>query len=574
MLKDKGLLTPVQRFIRLLNVERKEVYSIYAFALFNGLINLSLPLGIQSIINLIGGGIVSSSWVILVMIVIMGVAMSGILQVFQLTVNENLQQKIFTKSALEFAYRIPRLKTELINNFYIPEVVMRFFETVAIQKGLSKILIDFTAASLQILFGLILLSIYHPFFIIYSILFVSIAALIIRFTGAKGLYTSLKESNYKYDVANWLVDIARNMESYKMAGETDLPLKKTNKYVDGYLDQRQSHFKILKFQYFNLIAFKVLVTAGLLLIGGLLVIDQQMNIGQFVAAEIIIILLLSSVEKLIFSMDTIYDVLTAVEKLGGVNDLPLEKVDGRNIDYSASNGLEIELKNFNYRFSYESEYVLKNINLKINAGDKVCLSGYNGSGKSMLIHVLGGLFNDYEGAITYNSFPLSNLNLAKLRKNIGSSFAKEDIIQGTILENITMGKEVSFQEVLYISKMIGLHEYVQSLEFGYDTYLHPEGIRLPKSRILKIKLARCFIGYPKMILIEDHFNLLEKKYKEQVLEFILGKDKQWTVVMVSNDLEIANKFDYVVALEDGNILDVGNVEVLQNKDWFKTIIKA
>ena len=122
--------------------------------------------------------------------------------------------------------------------------------------------------------------------------------------------------------------------------------------------------------------------------------------------------------------------------------------------------------------------------------------------------------------------------------------------------------------------MVGLHEYVQSLEFGYDTYLHPEGIRLPKSRILKIKLARCFIGYPKMILIEDHFNLLEKKYKEQVLEFILGKDKQWTVVMVSNDLEIANKFDYVVALEDGNIMDVGNVEVLKNKDWFKTIIKA
>ena len=130
------ILTPLQRFLRLLNVERSELYSIYSFAIFNGLINLTIPLGIQSIINLIGGGIVSSSWLILVFVVIIGVALSGILQVYQLSVNENLQQKIFSKSAFEFAFRIPRLKTETIDKYYIPEMVMRFFETVTIQKGM------------------------------------------------------------------------------------------------------------------------------------------------------------------------------------------------------------------------------------------------------------------------------------------------------------------------------------------------------------------------------------------------------------------------------------------------------
>ena len=568
------ILTPLQRFLRLLNVERSELYSIYSFAIFNGLINLTIPLGIQSIINLIGGGIVSSSWLILVFVVIIGVALSGILQVYQLSVNENLQQKIFSKSAFEFAFRIPRLKTETIDKYYIPEMVMRFFETVTIQKGMSKILIDFSTASLQVLFGLILLSIYHPSFIIYSGLFIGIVALLIKLTGYKGLQSALKESNYKYEITNWLVDIARNMESYKMAGNTNLPLGRTDELLSKYLGARKTHFKILKFQYSNLIVFKVLVTAGLLLIGGLLVIDQQMNIGQFVASEIIIILLLSSVEKLIFSMETIYDVLAAVEKLGGVNDLELENQSGREVNFNNSDAIDIELKNFNYRFLYESDYVLKNINLQIKAGDKVCLSGYNGSGKSMLMHVIAGLYQDYEGSISFNAFPLSNIKLDHLRSQIGSSFAKEDIIQGTILDNICMGRDIPFEEVLKISEVIGLHEYIQSLEKGYDTFLHPEGIRLPKSRILKIKLARCLVGQPKLILIEDHFNLLEKKYKEQLLDFILSEKNKWTVVIVSNDFEIANKLDYVVALDQGTILDQGSVKDLSEKEWFKTIIKS
>ncbi len=572
-MKEMPILTPLQRFIRLLNVERSELYSIYSFAIFNGLINLTIPLGIQSIINLIGGGIVSSSWLILVLVVIVGVALSGVLQVYQLSVNENLQQKIFSKSAFEFAFRIPRLKTETIEKYYIPEMVMRFFETVTIQKGLSKILIDFSSASLQVLFGLILLSIYHPSFIIYSGLFIGIVVLLIKLTGNKGLQSALKESNYKYEVTNWLVDIARNMESYKMAGNTNLPMDRTDELLSKYLDARKTHFKILKFQYSNLIAFKVLVTAGLLLIGGLLVIDQQMNIGQFVASEIIIILLLSSVEKLIFSMETIYDVLAAVEKLGGVNDLELENQGGREINFENVEAIDIELKNFNYRFMYESDYVLKNINLEIKAGDKVCLAGYNGSGKSMLMHVIAGLYYDYEGSISFNTFPLSNIKLDYLRSQIGSSFAKEDIIQGTILDNICMGRKISFEEVLKISEIIGLHEYIQSLEKGYDTFLHPEGVRLPKSRILKIKLARCLVGNPKLILIEDHFNLLEKKYKEQLLDFILN-NKKWTVVIVSNDIEIANRLDYVVALNEGSILDIGTVIEMSEKEWFKTIIKS
>ncbi len=555
-MKELNLLSPVQRFIRLLKVERKELYSIYLFAIFNGLINLSLPLGIQSIINLIGGGVVSSSWIILVFVVILGVAMSGVLQVFQLGVNENLQQKIFSKAAFEFSYRIPKFKLETVNQYYVPELVMRFFETVSIQKGLSKILVDFSTASLQVIFGLILLSIYHPFFILYSVLFVLIVFLIIRFTGMRGLHTSITESKYKYEVVHWLVDLARTMESFKMAGNTDLPLEKTNEKVKGYLSSRKSHFRILKIQYFNLIAFKILVTAGLLIIGGLLVINQQMNIGQFVAAEIIIILLISSVEKLLYSMDTIYDVLTAVEKLGAITDLPLEKLDGKQFEITEEyeKGIELKLKQIKFKFLGETDYVLKGIDLEIKSGDRVCLSGENGSGKSMLMHLFAGLYQDFEGSLTYNEIPLANINLNSLRDQIGISFTKEDIIQGTIFENITMGKEgIDIEEVYKAAEIVGLKDFVLTLPEGFETYLHPEGMNLPKSRILKIKLARCILSKPKLILIEDHIHLLEKKNRDRVLEYLLDKKNNWTVIVICNEQEVSYKFDYRITINEGII---------------------
>jgi len=575
-MKEYGLLTPVQRFIRLLKVERSDLYSIYLFAIFNGLINLSLPLGIQSIINLIGGGVVSTSWVILVIVVILGVAMSGVLQVFQLGVNENLQQRIFAKSAFDFAYRIPRFKMESVNQYYVPELVMRFFETVSIQKGLSKILVDFSTASLQVIFGLILLSVYHPFFIVYSILFVVIVFLIVRLTGMRGLSTSITESKYKYEVVHWLVDIARSMESFKMAGHTDLTLTKTDKKVQGYLSSRQSHFKVLKFQYYNLIVFKVLVTAGLLLIGGLLVIQQQMNIGQFVAAEIIIILLISSVEKLLYSVDTIYDVLTAVEKIGAITDLPLEKSGGVAFESSAeqARGIQLQLHNFSYKFLGESDYVIKNINLRLNSGDRVCIVGLNGSGKSLLIHVLAGLFHEYEGSLTYNNIPQSNLELNSLRDRIGSSFAKEDIIQGTIMENITMGNEnVLFDDVLKAAEVVGLKDFILSLPDGFETFLHPEGMNLPKSRILKIKLARCIINHPQLILIEDHINLLENDVRNGILEYLRNPSIQATVAVISNDVDVASQFNRIICMNNGGICFDGSYNEFEKVEWFAKVMK-
>ncbi len=167
----KNNLTPFQRFLRLLQLDRKDIRQIIFYAIFAGVVNLSLPLGIQAIINMIQGAQISSSYVVLVILVTLGVAFAGILQLMQIRISENIQQKIFTRASFEFAYRFPKMKMSELRQYYPPELANRFFDTLNVQKGLSKVIIDFPSALLQILFGLAILSFYHPFFIIYGLLF-------------------------------------------------------------------------------------------------------------------------------------------------------------------------------------------------------------------------------------------------------------------------------------------------------------------------------------------------------------------------------------------------------------------
>ena len=571
---DQAKLHPLSRFFRLLSVDKKDITNIYIYAIVNGIVILSLPLGIQAIINFITGGLISTSWLVLVIFVIGGLVFSGMLQVTQLAITERLQQRIFTRASFEFAYRIPRIRLEAVDRYYLPELVNRFFDTLSVQKGLSKILIDFSTASLQILFGLVLLSFYHPLFIAFGLLLIAIVYIIFRVTGPKGLETSIQESKYKYEVAHWLEEVARLMGTFKLAGDTDFTLQRTDSLVSKYIDARKKHFRVLITQYFNMIAFKVLVAAGLLIMGSLLVIDQQINLGQFVAAEIIIILVLSSVEKLILSMETVYDVLTSLEKMGYVTDLPLESqgtMDFKQVDTGA--GMKIVVSNLTFRYPESVMPTLKNISLRIESGDRVCLSGFAGSGKSTLIQTIAGLYQEYEGIITYNDVPIGNLRLDSLRELMGDSLHQEKIFKGTLLENITLGRpNIGLKEVQEAIKHSRLEEFIKNLRKGLNSELDAGGQNISESVITKIILARSIASRPRLLLITDHFGVLEPHECEGIMDFLVDPANPWTLVIVSNHAGIASRCKRIVLMKNGEIIEDAPFKELNNSGVFQHLI--
>ena len=568
---DAKPLTPLRRLMRLLGNEKKDIAFIYFYAIVVGLISLSLPLGIQAIINLISGGLVFSSVYVLIGLVILGVLLSGILQVTQVTLVEVLQRRIFAKAAFEFAYRIPRVRAEALLKYYPPELMNRFFDILNVQKSLPKLLIDITSAVLQILFGIILLSFYHPFFVVFGIVTLFALTLIIAFNGRKGLETSLTESKYKYKIAQWLEDVARTLYTFKLAGNTNLPIQKMDGLVNSYLSYRAKHFKILKLFYYNAVAFKVLIIGGLLILGTTLVVGRQISLGQFVASEIIIVLITGSIEKLIQSVDVIFDLLTAVEKLGTVTDLPLESEKGFNILPSdCVGGLAVRVKDLKYKYPESSKYALNGIDLEIAPGERICVTGLNGSGKNTLLKILSGILTSFEGLVTYNSISIRDVNIATLRDYIEKNISSDDIFDGTILENITMGREgVKLEDVRWVLDKLQIGDKIAKFPEGLNTQMIAGGRRYAESFVTKITLARCIITKPKLLMIDDLLQEIEKKERLRLIDVLTDRANPWSLVVISNDPVMMAACDRVLVMEEGKITVQGTFKELIKEPSFQ-----
>jgi ABC-type bacteriocin/lantibiotic exporter with double-glycine peptidase domain len=551
--------TPLERLWGLLRPDVREVRNIYIFAVFSGLVNLSLPLGIQGIINLIQGGQVSTAWMVLVFFVVLGVALMGVIRVFQMRITENLQQKVFARAAFEFTYRIPRVRMELLYRHYAPELMNRFFDVLTVQKGLSKLLLDFSSASLMVFFGLVLLSLYHPFFIVFSLILLLLIGTIFKLTAARGLSTSLMESKHKYRVAHWLEELARTSVTFRLAGRTDLPLHRVDGHVSDYLTYREAHFRVLVQQYSLMVVFKVLVAMGLLAIGGYLVIEQQMNIGQFIAAEIIILLVMAAVEKLIVSLESIYDVLTALEKIGQVTDLDLEQDSGIDLcDHCQGDGLKVDLRDVTFSYPDFTKPTLDNLSLSLMPGEKVVVVGSTGSGKTTLLQILAGLYDVQQGTVAYNDLPRGNLELGSLRSIIGDCLSEELLFEGTILDNITMGrKAATFERVQWAVRELGIDEYIRSQPKGYETVLDTQGRRLPRGIVQKLLLARSIVDEPRLLLLEDVLDVVSEDRQRTLSDFLMAKERGWTLVAITTDAYMAQLADRVILMEDGRIVRQG-----------------
>lgn len=551
---SKKILTAWQRFIGLLDLDRKDVRQVFFYAIFAGIVNLSLPLGIQAIINLLQAAQISTSWIVLVVLVTLGVVFVGVLQLMQIRIIENIQQKIFTRASFEFAYRFPKMKMSELNGLYPPELANRFFDTINVQKGISKVLIDFPAAILQIILGLLLLSFYHPFFIIYGVMLMVLIYIVFKYTAEKGLSTSIDESNHKYKVAHWLQEIARSIVSFKLSGKTNLALNKNDELVTDYLEARESHFKVLVLQFIQLIGFKVLVTAGLLIIGGALVLNQQMNIGQFVAAEIIILLVINSVEKLILGLETFYDVLTSIEKLGKVVDKQLEPQGGIKLDDDDPEFC-LELDNVSYEVEGKYRPILKDISLKIKTKDRILIQGSSGSGKSSLLKLIAGVIDQTSGIVFVNNKALSSINVNSYRANIGQTLVEETPFEGTLLQNLTFGDpSITSKQLDWAIKNVGLINFVKQLPKGLNSMLYPEGKGIPFTVGKKIMLARSIIKQPKILMLKEPLDQFEAKEALQIMDFLNQPEHPWTLLVVSQNNLWKTKLNKTIMLEKGQII--------------------
>ncbi|MGH1519505.1 peptidase domain-containing ABC transporter [Chryseobacterium sp. JK1] len=541
-----------KRLIRYITKEKKDVTNIYFYAVLNGLVLLSVPLGIQSIVSFVMGATMTTSIYLLIFFVVIGTWLAGYFRLKVIQIIEKIQQKIFVEFSIAIADKIPKVDLSYTRKYYLPELVNRFFDIQNLQKGISKILLEIPTALIQIFFGILLLSFYHPWFLAFGALVVISVVIIFRYTMESGIKSSIEESNKKYDTAAWIEDIAGSVKTFKMHSENNAHLRGTDERVVEYLKHRTSHFRVLVFQYKTIIAFKVIITLAMLAIGTYLLINQKLNIGAFIATEIVVLSIMSAVEKLIVSLESYYDLIASFAKLSKITELK-EEQNGEIILSQKEKGTEIEFKNVSFSFN-DHNPILSDLNFKIQENSLNVLTGKLGAGKTLLLNMITGFFEPSSGTILFDKIPLKNIEKQQLRNHVGLYLENMKIIQGTVKENIVLGNSQSHTEdILELSENIGIENISSMFSSGFFTEVSETDPEITFSSKKKILLLRALLGEKRLIILENPFAGIREEYQDKMIQHLLKIKEKTTLIIVSQDAELLQYADQHIHLEGGTL---------------------
>ncbi|PWS26353.1 ABC transporter ATP-binding protein [Pedobacter yonginense] len=552
MYNTKDYKVSTSELFKYITKEKKDVTAIYMYAIFSGLVQLSIPLGIQAIVSFVIGATMVTSLYLLIGFVVLGTFLAGFFRVKVMQLIEKIQQKIFVEYAIAFANKIPKIDLTSAKKYFLPELINRFFDAQNLQKGISKILLDIPTALIQISFGILLLSFYHPWFLVFGALVIIIVIFIFRFTMNSGISSSLEESDKKYEVASWLEDVASAIKTFKTNSRANMHLTGTDDRVDAYLKHRTDHFKVLEFQYKTIIGFKVVITLVMLAIGTYLLVDQKLNIGAFIATEIVVLTIMNAVESLIKSLESYYDVIAALVKLNKVTELS-EESSGQLVLENNNGGLSLILKDVSFAFS-DDKQILKNINFEIQPNTINIISGSLGAGKTTLLNLMAGFYETTSGVIMFDKIPIKNLNKMALRDRLGLYTQDMVIIKGTLLENILLGRnDVSTEDILELCEQIGLDDFSSQFSNGFDTQLSETDTEVSYSSKKKITLLRALLGQNRLLMLEDPLYGMDDKFKQKIVEYFKAIKQHTTIVVISKSKELLAIADQKLVLTNGTI---------------------
>lgn len=554
--------TPVQRLGRLLGLERADLAVLTAYTLVIILLSLAVPLAMQALVNTVAAGLFRQPLVVLALLVFGGLMLAGGLQIIQIGVVETLQRRIFARTALELAHRLARVRADALRDEYAPELVNRFFDVLTVQKSLSKILVDGFTAFMTAGIGIFVLGFYSPVLLAVDV------AIVVGFVGGAlllgigGLRTSIAESKTKYKVANWLEDVARTHVSMKVHGNPEYITDRADALVLKYLEYREEHFSVNRRQLIGHFFFVALASAGILAAGGWLVLSGALTLGQLVAAQIIVTTVLVSLDKLIRQADVFYDLLTGLDKVGHVIDLPVEREGGRKIPQKTGLGCRVRVRGVS--FSYRPDRpVLDNLDFSLDPGERVSLVGASGEGKSTLAALLCGLETASHGSVEIDGVDLREIDLGCLRAEIGLAAFNNEVFDGTIEENVHAGRTyVTAEDVRWALEIADFEDDVAKMTKGLKTRVLSGGQNLSHGQIQRLLIARAIVGRPRLLILDEAFTGIDECVTSRILDRIFDGGHPWTIVDISHEPQIMLRTGMVAVLSGGKIAERGTPEAL------------
>ncbi|MGE0756674.1 MAG: ABC transporter transmembrane domain-containing protein, partial [Pirellulaceae bacterium] len=357
-------LHPLTRLATFLRPEARDVCIVAVFSVAVGVLSLATPLAVEALVNTVSFGRLLQPLFVLCLLLLAFLGFAAALRTLQAYVAELIQRRLFVRIVGDLAYRLPRVERSAFDDIHAPELLNRFFDVMTVQKSAALLVLDGMTIVLQVLIGMTVLAFYHPALLGFDVLLLVGTLFAVLVLGRGAVRTAIEESKSKYAVAAWLEELAQFSNTFKGAGGTRHAFETADALAANYVSARRAHFRVLMRQIVFALGMQAVCGSVLLALGGWLVIRAQITLGQLVAAELIVAVIVGSIAKFGKHMESFYDLLAAVDKIGHLLDLPIERQAG-DAAPRGTEGTAVELRDVAYAFDAP---VFKNLSLSVVSG--------------------------------------------------------------------------------------------------------------------------------------------------------------------------------------------------------------
>jgi ABC-type bacteriocin/lantibiotic exporter with double-glycine peptidase domain len=473
--------------------------------------------------------------VVLALMLMVGLGFAALLSTLQAYAVEIIQRRVFVRACVDLADRLPRVEVGAFGNRHAPELVNRFFDLVTLQKTGATLLLAGTAVVLQTVTGLMILSFYHPLMFGFSLVLIAAIAFVVVVLGRGATRSAIGESGAKYELAGWMEELVRTPALFRSRAGRRHATRRADELATAWVDARQRHFRIVLRQIAASLGLQVVANASVLALGGFLVVSGQLTLGQLVASEIIVAAVVAAFARMGKLMESYYDLLAAVDKVGVLLDLPLERLDGTA---PAPNAGPAVVEARDVEIEAEGADRGARMSLHIEAGERVGFSGPSGSGKSALLSVLCGLRMPRHGTVLFDGEDIELLHLESFREQ-AMLLRDIEIHTGSIIDNVRVARP---------SARVGLASVVERLPDGYRTKLGPNGRPLSSGHARQLMLARALVAQPRLLVVDDQMAHFDSETAARVMDVLFDERAPWSLIVVSHDPAWLERCDRVITM--------------------------
>jgi ABC-type bacteriocin/lantibiotic exporter with double-glycine peptidase domain len=485
-------------------LDKATIASIMMISVIVSLLSLSIPIAAQTLVNLIAfGKLLQPVLTLSVMVLVLMIAL-GALNVWETIIIEVIQQKLMVKISLNLTRQFTHLSLDNFSSHHGPELVNRFFEVVTINKALSSLLLYGINLSLQLFFGLILLLFYHPLFLVFDGFIVLGIILIVFLPYRKGLSSSEKECTEKHQIGAWLEELLANRFLFRFNNYHRYATQQTDKRLVSFLKARNMHFKQLIKHQIGFYLLSAIASSLLLGLGGYLVINNQLSLGQLVAAEIVLGALIYAFKRFGVLLENYYELVASEHKIDVVLNLPTETI---NTELSE---LIIPIKSIALiAEDHEKSFVTPENPLVI------CVNKTQQQ-KSLSDFILG--FKNNDSLTVYINETLCHQEYRRSLREYTLLIRDKEWFAGSIYDNLRLNQpSFSIQQLQELLKAFGLMDKIMRQPTGLKNIIYDWEQVFTEVELIQLMVIRALIARPQLIIVDGLFDKLTTKDIELLL---------------------------------------------------------